>query len=181
MALHINGWIDTVFQPAKRTRKDGTDITDRDGNPIFEQLVILQTDWEYADPRTGEVRGRERKVAITIISNSTHKRISTFDLKPGEEIEMTVDIESREYQDRWYTNHPNCFAIERDKSKWKSTPRNNCPRQYEAVWRPYVAPQPQAAAPAAPAWQNQASGYAPAPAAGGYSQAAGMPEDDLPF
>lgn len=42
----------------------------------------------------------QRKVCITIFGD----RIEQFNVQNGDEVRVEIDIESREYNDRWYTN-----------------------------------------------------------------------------
>lgn len=91
-------------------------------------------------------------------------RADQFPLKEGDEIRLSFDIESREYQGRWFTSIRG----------WKAEPATGAPAQSGA------APQyPQAAAPAyqAPmAHDPFAPGAVPPPPA-----APAAPSDDLPF
>ena len=108
------------------------------GNEWKKQEYVLETHDQYP-----------KKVCFQIFGAD---RIAQAAIQPGEELTVSFDIDSREYQGRWYTSI----------NAWK-------------VDRPAVA-QPQAAPAAAPA----TGAVTPtAPAAPDFGPA--NPIDDLPF
>ena len=80
-------------------------------------------------------------------------RVNQFPLEVGDLVDLSFDIESREFNGRWYTDIRGWNAIKVEEN---------------------------AAAPAQPIAAAPAPGPAPAPAAP-FESAAQQPEDDLPF
>ena len=144
--------------------------TSKMGNPWSKQVYILET-----------LDSFPKKVAFDFFGD----RINQYDAvcAVGATITLSYDIESREYQGRWYT----------DILGWKAEPFDPTAAQQMPPATPYGAPAPAAPgyapAPAAPT----APGYAPAPApadgapvpapdpaALGFAQDDGA-QDELPF
>lgn len=111
--------------------------TSRNGNEWKKQEYVLETHEQYP-----------KKVCFQLFGAD---RIAQAAIQPGEELTVSFDIESREYQGRWYTNI----------NAWKVT------RQTEtAAPVPPVTADDPFAAPAAPV----ATDFPPASST-----------DDLPF
>lgn len=116
--------------------------TSKAGNPWQKQDFILETGGQYP-----------RKVCICLFGDNVDK----FPLQVGQSVTASVDIESREFNARWYTDVRAWNVVYNDQ---QSAP----------------APAPTATAPTAQP--------APTPAKGATAQApAGTPAaaDDLPF
>ena len=117
--------------------------TSKAGNQWQKQDFILETGGQYP-----------RKVCICLFGDNVEK----FPLQVGQSVTASVDIESREFNARWYT----------DVRAWNVV--------YNGQQQGAPAPAPTAAAPTAQP--------APTPAKGATAQApAGAPAaaDDLPF
>lgn len=117
--------------------------TSKAGNQWQKQDFILETGGQYP-----------RKVCICLFGDNVEK----FPLQVGQSVTASVDIESREFNARWYT----------DVRAWNVV--------YNAQQQGAPAPAPTATAPTAQP--------APTPAKGATAQApAGAPAaaDDLPF
>ena len=117
--------------------------TSKAGNPWQKQDFILETQGQYP-----------RKVCICLFGDNVTK----FPLAVGQSVTASVDIESREFNARWYT----------DVRAWNVV--------YNGQQQGAPAPAPTATAPTAQP--------APTPAKGAAAQApAGAPAaaDDLPF
>lgn len=117
--------------------------TSKAGNQWQKQDFILETGGQYP-----------RKVCICLFGDNVEK----FPLQVGQSVTASVDIESREFNNRWYT----------DVRAWNVV--------YNGQQQGAPAPAPTAAAPTAQP--------APTPAKGATAQApAGAPAaaDDLPF
>lgn len=117
--------------------------TSKAGNPWQKQDFILETGGQYP-----------RKVCICLFGDNVTK----FPLQVGQSVTASVDIESREFNARWYT----------DVRAWNVV--------YNGQQQGAPAPAPTATAPTAQP--------APTPAKGATAQApAGAPAaaDDLPF
>ncbi len=98
--------------------------TSRNGNEWKKQEYVLETHEQYP-----------KKVCFQLFGTD---RIAQAAIQPGEELTVSFDIESREYQGRWFTNI----------NAWKVT------RQAEAApAAPVVADDPFAA-PAKPAAED---------------------------
>lgn len=112
------------------------------GKPWKKRVYVLETQETYP-----------KKVAFTAFGED---RVSMFDrvAQPGSSVKLSFDIESREYQGRWYT----------DISGWRIEAANGDQA---------AAPQAAAAAPAA------TIGAVPPPPAVDIAPAG--PTDDLPF
>lgn len=121
--------------------------TSKAGNQWQKQDFILETGGQYP-----------RKVCICLFGDNVEK----FPLAVGQSVTASVDIESREFNGRWYT----------DVRAWNVVYNG----QQQGAPAPAPAPAPAAAAPTAQP--------APTPAKGATAQApAGAPAaaDDLPF
>lgn len=117
--------------------------TSKAGNPWQKQDFILETGGQYP-----------RKVCICLFGDNVEK----FPLQVGQSVTASVDIESREFNARWYT----------DVRAWNVV--------YNGQQQGAPAPAPTATAPTAQP--------TPTPAKGATAQApAGTPAaaDDLPF
>ena len=68
------------------------------GNEWKKQEYILETHDQYP-----------RKVCFQVFGAD---RITQMNIQPGEELTVSIDIDSREYQGRWYTNI-NAWKVER--------------------------------------------------------------------
>jgi hypothetical protein len=121
--------------------------TSRAGNAWKKREYVLETQETYP-----------RKIHFDFFG----ERADQFPLNVGDTIKLSFDIESREYNGRWYTGIHG----------WKSEPATVAA---PAAGYPAAAPGAAPAFPAAPAY-----GAAPAPTA--FPGAApSAPNDDLPF
>lgn len=117
--------------------------TSKAGNPWKKQEYVLETHDTYP-----------RKVKFDFFGD----RVDQFPLQLGDEVTVSFDIESREFNGRWYT----------DIRGWKAEKAN--PAQ-----APAAQPEGQYAAPA-PDFGSTA-----APIADPFAPGASEPTDDLPF
>lgn len=113
--------------------------TSKAGNPWKKQEYVLETHEQYP-----------KKVCFQLFGE---ERIANAHIQPGEELTVSFDIESREYQGKWYTNI-NAWKVERP-AQPMGVP--NAPSPADMI------PQDPAAAPAAPGFATD------------------NPIDDLPF
>lgn len=119
--------------------------TSKAGNPWQKQEYILETlGTQYP-----------RKVCFNLFGDNVNK----FPLQVGQEVTVSIDVESREFNGRWYT----------DVRAWNVVQGIQLPGVAAPAPGAYNAPQP--AAPAAPVAPS-----APAAPAGSVGAA-----DDLPF
>ncbi|WP_455107400.1 DUF3127 domain-containing protein [Porphyromonas sp.] len=119
--------------------------TSKAGNPWQKQEYILETlGTQYP-----------RKVCFNLFGDNVNK----FPLQVGQEVTVSIDVESREFNGRWYT----------DVRAWNVVQGIQLPGVAAPAPAAYSAPQP--AAPAAPVAPS-----APAAPAGSVEAA-----DDLPF
>lgn len=119
--------------------------TSKAGNPWQKQEYILETlGTQYP-----------RKVCFNLFGDNVNK----FPLQVGQEVTVSIDVESREFNGRWYT----------DVRAWNVVQGIQLPGVAAPAPAAYSAPQP--AAPAAPVAPS-----APAAPAGSVGAA-----DDLPF
>lgn len=132
MSLKIKGRIITALPEVSGVAKNG--------NPWRKREYVLETEGQYP-----------KKVAFSVMGD----KIENLNLAVGQSVEVNVDIESREYNGRWYTSV----------SAYASTPIQAA--QPQAPVQPQAQAQPQYNAPAPP------PPYAGAPA--------GAKDDDLPF
>lgn len=121
--------------------------TSKAGTAWSKQIYVLET-----------IRDTyPKKIAFDFFGD----RVNQYPLEVGDEVRLSFDIESREYQGRWYT----------DIRGWKAEKMD-----------PNAAPAP-APAPAAPQYDqapmpdNSVAANEPAPA----PDLSQQPEDDLPF
>lgn len=137
------------------------------------KIIIVQPERSGVSQRTGTEWKVQEYVLETINEQFPRKmafevfgadRIANFNIKAGEEMTVSFDIDAREYNGRWY-NQIRAWKVDR-----------NIAAQPAAAAAPApvgVAPAPVPAAPAAPA----APAYAdPVPQAPGEGSV-----DDLPF
>jgi hypothetical protein len=80
--MEIQGKLSQVLQPESGTSKAGKDWT--------QQTIIVETDGEYP-----------KKIAIQCASNLIDK---IKDYQIGHIITCSINIESREYNGRWFTS-----------------------------------------------------------------------------
>lgn len=80
MDLQIKGTVEQVLEEQSGTSKNG---------PWRKQEFILKTGGDYPKP-----------VCITVWGDN----IDQFDVQEGEELVANIDIQSREYNGRWYTD-----------------------------------------------------------------------------
>lgn len=119
-----------------------------------------------------------RKVKFHVFGD----KADTMGIEVGNSYTLSVDLESREFNDRWYTD-VSCYAA-RPYAPAGMPPQGAYPQQAYPQQQPY-APQsyaPQAAPqsyPQAPAQPFGGDAFPQAPTPGGYD--AGDSTDDLPF
>lgn len=70
--------------------------TSKAGNPWKKREMVLETFGSYP-----------KKVKFTIFGE---QRVDTMNIVPGKDYILSVDLESREFNGRWYTD-VNCFAV----------------------------------------------------------------------
>lgn len=126
-------------------------VSARTGNPWMTQEYVIEVPGNYP-----------RKMVFNIFGE---EKIKQFNIQAGEEITVQFDIDAREYNGRWF-NDIRAWNILRGQAA-----------QAVPAATPF-APQPAAAAPAAPGVAPEAS-TAPFPPAA--EPAAGDAADDLPF
>ena len=127
--------------------------TSKAGNPWQKQEYILETlGTQYP-----------RKVCFNLVGDNVNK----FPLQVGQEVTVSIDVESREFNGRWYT----------DVRAWNVVQGIQLPGVAAPAPAAYSAPQPSA--PGAPV----ASGVPapPAPAAPAAPAGSVGAADDLPF
>ena len=127
--------------------------TSKAGNPWQKQEYILETlGTQYP-----------RKVCFNLFGDNVNK----FPLQVGQEVTVSIDVESREFNGRWYT----------DVRAWNVVQGIQLPGVAAPAPAAYSAPQPSA--PGAPV----ASGVPapPAPAASAAPAGSVGAADDLPF
>lgn len=139
----------------------------KSGNPWKKREWVLETPGAYP-----------RKVKFHIFGNRADELGKL--LQVGRDYVLSVDLESREFNGRWYTD-VSCYAV-----------RESVPGAYQqpGAYQPAAMPQapgyPQPGAMPQPGdYQQPAApgGFSPAPAAGGFSPAPAQEgsTDDLPF
>lgn len=133
-------------------RRSGT--SPRTGNAWASQSYVLETHDQYPRRMVFDVFGDDK--------------IQQFNIKAGQELTVSFDIDAREYQGRWFNSI----------RAWRVMPA-------QAPGVPGAAPvAPQAAAPGVTMPAPGAAQYGQAPAAGvpqPQPQAADGGDDDLPF
>ena len=146
----------------------------RAGNQWKKKEYVLETFGQYP-----------RKVKFTVFGD----RVDTIAIQVGNSYTLSVDIESREFNERWYTD-VNCFA-ERPYQQGGMQqgyqqpvypqqggypqPQPYAPQQQYAPQQPYT---PQPAAPQAAPQPFGGNAFPPGQTAGGFE---GDSTDDLPF
>lgn len=133
--MEISGKIIAVLEP-----KSG--VSQRNGNEWKSQEFVIETHDQYPKKCVFRVFGADK--------------LTQFDIKVGEEMTVSFDIDAHEWQGRWF-NDINAWKVDR-------TP----------LGEPQAAPAP-AATSVAPIDAAPADGPAPAPFPAGESV------DDLPF
>lgn len=106
------------------------------GKDWAKQTVIIETQDAYP-----------KKVALTVFGQ---ERIEEFNLKTEEVLTFSIDVESREYGGRWYTD-VKAYAIKRNNGV--QTPPAGLPQE-APKGHPSVFPQPAPAAPSAAPHSN---------------------------
>ena len=130
--------------------------TSKAGNPWQKQEYILETlGTQYP-----------RKVCFNLFGDNVNK----FPLQVGQEVTVSIDVESREFNGRWYT----------DVRAWNVVQGIQLPGVAAPAPAAYSAPQPSA--PGAPVASGVSAPPAPpAPAAPAAPAGAVGAADDLPF
>lgn len=126
--------------------------TSAKGNVWKKREYVLETQETYP-----------KKVAFNFFG----ERVDQFPLQVGQMVKISFDIDSREFNGRWYV----------DIRAWKA----EAPDATPAANDPYAPPAPAAFAPAAPSYgqaPQMPQGYASAPPAVDLAPSA---TDDLPF
>lgn len=72
-------------------KKDGTEVKRKDGSPFEKGLLVGSTDGKY--PKT---------VAFTVLNDDL--RYSCKNLSSGDDVEVAYDIESREWNGKYFTD-----------------------------------------------------------------------------
>ena len=119
----------------------------KSGKQWRKQLYVLETEGQYP-----------KKVAFNVMNDNIEK----FAIQMGQTVEAEIDIESREYQGKWYTNNGTAWRV------------NNLGFvSYQQPFGQGAYPQPQQQ----PVYQQQApQGYAPSVnPTNGYGQPADQP------
>ncbi|MDR1500642.1 MAG: DUF3127 domain-containing protein [Tannerellaceae bacterium] len=86
--------------------------TSKNGNEWKKQEYVLETHEQYP-----------KKVCFQIFGAD---KITQFAIREGEELTVHFDIDSREYQGRWFTNI-NAWKVERGGDNANATPGNTVP------------------------------------------------------
>jgi hypothetical protein len=102
MDLKIEGKVTQILEEQSGTGKNG---------PWRKQEFILETQEQYP-----------KQVCITQWGD----KIDEFDVQKGETLTAFVDIQSREYQGRWYTD-VKAWKIERDQDSVDTPPQDDVP------------------------------------------------------
>lgn len=132
--------------------------TSKAGNPWKKREMVLETFGQYP-----------RKVKFHIFGE---QRVDSMRLECGRDYVLSFDLESREFNQRWYTD-VSVFAA-RD-----YVPQNNGQPVYGQQPMGYAQPQGGYQQPAAPAYAGPAVGAAPA--APSFSSEPAGSDEDLPF
>ena len=129
--------------------------TSKAGNPWQKQEYILETlGTQYP-----------RKVCFDLFGDNVNK----FPLQVGQEVTVSIDVESREFNGRWYTSV----------RAWNVVQGIQLPGVAAPAPGAYSAPQPSA--PGAPVASGVPAPPAPAPAAPAAPAGSVGAADDLPF
>lgn len=132
--------------------------TSKAGNPWKKREMVLETLGSYP-----------RKVKFTIFGD---QRVDNMHLELGKNYVISVDIESREFNGRWYTD-VNAFAARESGAQQGASYPQYGAEQQPAYGAP-AAPAPGYGAPAAPA-------FGAAPAAPTFVAPPAGNDEDLPF
>jgi hypothetical protein len=90
MALSIKGKIEQILKPESGVS--------RAGNEWKKQEFVIETEEQF-----------QRKVCFTLFGD----KVDLINgLNPGEEVEVSFNVESREYNGRWFTN-VNAWKVEK--------------------------------------------------------------------
>lgn len=81
--MPIRGKIIQVDQPM-------SGVSVKSGKPWRKQLCVLETEGQYP-----------KKVAFEVMNDNIEK----FNIQMGQTVECEIDIESRQYNGKWYTNN----------------------------------------------------------------------------
>lgn len=100
--------------------------TSKTGNEWKKQEYVLETHDQYP-----------KKVCFQIFGAD---RIASAAITPGEELKVYFDIESREYQGRWYTNI-NAWKVERP-TEAQPDPIGMTPDNFAPASAPTTPPAP---------------------------------------
>ena len=122
-------------------------VSRRTGMQWMRQMFVLQTDEQYPKKIPFDVFGEDR--------------IKQFDLKKGDVVNISFDVDGREYSGKWFTSIT-CYGVQRGKAQ-NQQPAPQQPAQDE---KPKYASEPPA--------EQAAPAPAPAPKQAGNA-------DDLPF
>lgn len=142
--MEIEGKIIAVLPP-----KEG--VSSRTGNPWMTQDYVLETHDQYP-----------RRCCFNVFGSD---KVQLFNIKIGEELRVSFDIDAHEYQGRWFNSI----------RAWKVERIDPNAVQGDAQAAPFAQP-----APAQPAFGN--SPEASAPEASPFPQQSNEgSEDDLPF
>ena len=145
------------------------------GNQWKKKEYVLETFGQYP-----------RKVKFTVFGD----RVDTIDIQVGNSYSLSVDVESREFNERWYTD-VNCYAsrpyqpggMQQGYPQQPYAPQQGYPQQQPYAPQQQYAPQQPYAPQGAPQPAAQPFGgsqFPPAPTPGaGFDS--GDSTDDLPF
>ncbi len=130
--------------------------TSKAGNPWKKKEWVLETFGQYP-----------KKVKIQAFGD----RVDTLHIEPGKDYHLGIDIESREFNGRWYTD-VSVFSA-RELTPGGTDPYGNSAGGY---------PQGQPAYPQAGGFQQPAApAFGGAPAAPAFDSAPANADEDLPF
>lgn len=115
MSIKIKGRIVTALPEVSGVAKNG--------NPWRKREYVLETEGQYP-----------KKVAFSVMGD----KIENLNLAVGQSVEVSVDIESREYNGRWYTSV----------SAYASTPIQAAQPQAQPQYNAPAPPPPYTSAPA---------------------------------
>lgn len=107
--------------------------TSKAGNPWQKQEYILDTGGQYP-----------KKVCFSLFGDS----ITKFPLQVGQDVAVSIDIESREYNARWYTEVRAwnvAYASQQPQLQVQPAPQPPVAQPAPSPTQPQPAPQPQAA------------------------------------
>jgi hypothetical protein len=113
MALSVKGKVEQILKPESGVS--------RAGNEWKKQEFVLETDEQFP-----------RKVCFTLFGDKVDL---INDLEQGQEVEVSFNIESREYNGRWFTN-ANAWKID------KASDDNNLPEPPPEFRMEDVPPEP---------------------------------------